>query len=101
MAFHSFSPKTIVYVKKFRAKVFRTWSFEMLKLKFLRPQSLGFKTPKSWISKLKNFFAEFSLSIIDGERGNIGLAKKFVQVLQEKPMRQKKLNKCIKYYSLQ
>lgn len=60
-----------MYVKKFKTKVFKTWSFEMLELKVLRPQSIGFKTPKSWISELKNCcFVEFPLSAIYTEKGS-------------------------------
>lgn len=60
-----------MYIKKFKTKVFKTWSFEMLELKVFRPQSFGFKTPKSWISKLKNFcFVEFPLCAIYTEKGS-------------------------------
>ena len=60
-----------MYVKKFKTNVFKTWSFEMLELKVLRPQSFGFKTAKSWISKLKNFrFVEFPLCTIYTEKGS-------------------------------
>lgn len=71
-------------------KVFRAWPFEILKLKFLVFQSLGFKTQKFLLSKLKQ-----------NKHAHCWIFPPIIDTGKESSVGGKNLSQYIKYYSFQ